>query len=121
MEEFFATLADRTRLRILNLLAMGEICVCWFTHILGAPQPTVSRHLAHLREAGLVTARRDGKWMHYSLAKESPQAPLLRAVLEQLKSDPEMQKDAEALNRACCALRPVRRFLGMPKPTLTRR
>jgi len=64
----YAALADPTRLRILSLLRDGEICVCHIHASLDVPQPTASRHLAYLRKAGLVEARRDGVWMHYSLA-----------------------------------------------------
>ena len=62
-----AALADATRLRILALLRDGEICVCHIHASLDVPQPTASRHLAYLRKAGLVDARRDGSWMHYRL------------------------------------------------------
>ena len=65
----YAALADPTRLRILSLLRDGEICVCHIHASLDVPQPTASRHLAYLRKAGLVEARRDGVWMHYKLAK----------------------------------------------------
>ena len=68
VDRMFRAFSDRTRLRILNLLRPGELCVCDLVRVLGAPQPTVSRHLAYLRKAGLVTARRDGLWMHYRLA-----------------------------------------------------
>ena len=64
----FKALADRTRLRILSLLQAGEICVCDIHGSLGLPQPTVSRHLAYLRRAGLVSGRKDGLWVHYRLA-----------------------------------------------------
>jgi len=64
----FGALADPTRLRILALLKDGEVCVCHIHASLGVPQPTASRHLAYLRKSGLVSARRDGIWMHYSLA-----------------------------------------------------
>ena len=64
----YAALADPTRLRILSLLRDGEICVCHIHAGLDVPQPTASRHLAYLRKAGLVEARRDGVWMHYRLA-----------------------------------------------------
>src|SRR5215207_8923554 len=64
----YAALADRTRLRILSLLRDGEICVCHIHASLDVPQPTASRHLAYLRKAGLVEARREGVWMHYRLA-----------------------------------------------------
>ncbi len=64
----FKTLSDPTRLRLLNLLAEGETCVCELTDTLRVVQPKVSRHLARLKRAGLVDARRDGKWMHYRWA-----------------------------------------------------
>src|SRR5688572_14425810 len=65
----YAALADPTRLRILSLLGDGEICVCHLHASLDVPQPTASRHLAYLRKAGLVEARRDGIWMHYRVAR----------------------------------------------------
>ena len=68
LDTLFQTLGDRTRLRLLNLMEGGEVCVCFLVEILEAPQPKISRHLAYLRRAGLVEARRDGKWMSYSLA-----------------------------------------------------
>lgn len=64
-------LADPTRVRILNLLCAGELCVCDMVDILRLPQPTVSRHLAYLRRAGLVDATREWKFAHYRLS-ESP-------------------------------------------------
>jgi len=63
----FAALADSTRLRLLNLMAGREVCVCYFVEILRQSQPKISRHLAYLRKAGIVAARREGKWMHYSI------------------------------------------------------
>src|ERR1700693_6016039 len=60
-------LPDRPRLRLLNLIADREICVCYFVEILGISQPKISRHLAYLRRAGIVAARRQGRWMHYRL------------------------------------------------------
>lgn len=74
------TLGDETRLRILGLLARGEVCVCQLHGSLRLPQPTVSRHLASLRRAGLVAARRDGVWMHYRLAPDLD--PVLRTTLD---------------------------------------
>lgn len=61
-------LADPTRLRIVGLLANGEVCVCDIHESLGIPQPKTSRHLAYLRRAGLVEGRKDGLWVHYRLA-----------------------------------------------------
>jgi|RhiMethySRZTD1v2_1073278.scaffolds.fasta_scaffold4348381_1 ArsR family transcriptional regulator len=80
---FFLALADATRLRVFLLLAGGEQCVCVIHDALGLPQSTVSRHLAVLRAAGIVKVRRDGRWMHYSLAV--PSDPLLARVVRALK------------------------------------
>ena len=73
-------LADPTRLRILALLSGGEVCVCHIHEALNVPQSTASRHLAYLRRAGLVEARRDGMWVHYSLNKMRDE--LLSTVVE---------------------------------------
>jgi len=78
LEDLFKALADRTRLRILALLAAGEVCVCDIHESLNLPQPTVSRHLAYLRRTGLVETRRQGVWMHYRL---SPPAERLAAAI----------------------------------------
>ncbi|HEX7150605.1 MAG TPA: metalloregulator ArsR/SmtB family transcription factor [Thermoanaerobaculia bacterium] len=117
----FQALGDRTRLRILNLLAAGEVCVCYFVEVLGDSQPKVSRHLAYLRRAGLVSARREGKWIHYSLARpaEPAAASVLDATLGALTSDRQMQRDVAALERACCATKLPATLQNAPKPTLT--
>jgi len=66
----FKALSDPTRLRLAVLLAIeGETCVCKLTEALDEPQFKISRHLSVMRAAGIVTARRDGAWMHYKLAK----------------------------------------------------
>ena len=118
LEAVFAALADRTRLRILNLMSEGEVCVCFFVEVLGEPQPKISRHLAFLRKAGLVSARRDAKWMHYSLAK--PKHPTAQRVFQQtmhaLRDDAEMQKDRAALTKACCSTRAPELLKRAPKP-----
>jgi ArsR family transcriptional regulator, arsenate/arsenite/antimonite-responsive transcriptional repressor len=67
--ELFKAFADPVRLRLLNLLADGEVCVCHLHEALELPQSTVSRHLAYLRTRGLVVGRKDGLWVHYRLAK----------------------------------------------------
>ena len=82
--DLFKAFADSTRLRILNLLLEGELCVCDLCEDLDVIQPTVSRHLGHLRRAGLVTDRRDGKWMHYSIAKHPDR--LRRTLLDCVRS-----------------------------------
>lgn len=79
----YQALADPTRLRMLAILAdapNGELCVCHIHGGLALSQPTASRHLARLRKAGLVTARRDGIWMHYRLVR--PDDPVLAAVVD---------------------------------------
>ena len=83
LASLFAALADTTRLRLLNLMSGREVCVCYFVEILRQGQPKVSRHLAYLRKAGIVAARREGKWMHYRIAPQADgaAASILVAVL----------------------------------------
>lgn len=69
VDKLFRAFADHTRLRILNVLRDGELCVGDLVEILGVPQPTVSRHLTQLRESGLVRTRKQGLWSFYSLAE----------------------------------------------------
>lgn len=118
LESLFAALADRTRLRLLNLMSDGEICVCYFTVVLGESQPKVSRHLAYLRRAGLVRARRDGKWMHYSIVE--PSEPAARAVYDStiaaLRDDPAMRRERGVLSNVCCAVPPPPELEGAPRP-----
>lgn len=81
----FKAFADPVRLRLLNLLVGDrEVCVCHLHEALGLPQPTVSRHLAHLRKLRLVVGRKDGLWVHYRLAK--PRSSLHQTLLEGLGS-----------------------------------
>jgi ArsR family transcriptional regulator len=104
---FFAALADENRLRLLYLMKEGEICVCYLQGVLQANQPKISRHLAYLKRAGLVEARRDGKWMHYCLKKlESSQEKVLFETLRRLEMEPAIQKDAQRLKQIqCCPSR----------------
>ena len=104
-ELFFSSLADRTRLRILNLLRDGEVCVCFFAGTLATNNPKVSRHLAYLKRASLVTARRDGKWMHYSLSRPTDESAsaIFDATMKMLESDEEMRTDRKRLLEFCCA------------------
>jgi ArsR family transcriptional regulator, arsenate/arsenite/antimonite-responsive transcriptional repressor len=110
-------LADPTRLRLVNLLRGGEICVCYFVEILGEPQPKVSRHLAYLRKTGVVDARREGKWMHYSLA-ETPHRAVLDLILDEIADDRQMKRDRMALERACCSLRLTGTLQYAPRPNM---
>ena len=119
MERFFAALADRTRLRLLNLMALDEICVCFFVEVLGTNQPKISRHLAYLRRAGLVEVRRDGKWMHYRLAEPPDEraARVFREVLAWLAEDSGMRRDRQSLTRICCSTRLPVQLQGAPRPS----
>ena len=100
----FAALADPTRLRLLNLMRGREVCVCYFVDILGESQPKISRHLAYLRRAGIVSARREGKWMHYRLERPANESEerVLDAVLDGLASDRRLQADLARLEKVCC-------------------
>jgi ArsR family transcriptional regulator len=80
LADVFRALADETRLRIMSLLRDGEVCVCHLQGSLRLPQPTISRHLAYLRKAGLAEARREGVWMYYRLA--TPRSPVVKQVVE---------------------------------------
>jgi ArsR family transcriptional regulator, arsenate/arsenite/antimonite-responsive transcriptional repressor len=104
-ELFFSALADRTRLRLLNLLRDGEVCVCFFAGTLSTNNPKISRHLAYLKRADLVTARRDGKWMHYSIRRptDAYAAQVFDATLKMLENDPQMQDDRKQLMDFCCS------------------
>jgi ArsR family transcriptional regulator len=117
-ELFFSALADRTRLRLLNLIGKDEVCVCFFVEILDELQPKISRHLAYLRKAGLVSARRDGKWMHYKVVElsDSQAARVLDEVMAWLSGDREMQRDRERLVKVCCAPQPPVQLQGVPRP-----
>ena len=118
LDLLFRALADSTRLRLLNLMSEQEMCVCYFTEVLRVPQPKISRHLAYLRKAGIVSARREGKWMHYKLIfpQDPHAASILKSTVEAIRSDRSMQGDWERLERACCGPRSLVQVLGAPAP-----
>ncbi len=117
-EVFFSALADRTRLRLLNLMRGDEVCVCFFVEILKTNQPKISRHLAYMRRAGIVGARRDGSWIHYRIVEppDPDAARVLNDVLAWLANDREMQRDRERLVRVCCAPQLPVSIQGAPRP-----
>src|SRR5579864_5132265 len=104
LDLLFRVLADRTRLRLLNLIADKEICVCYFVEILKISQPKISRHLAYLRRAGIVAARRQGRWMHYRLVApgDAVASAILKETLAHLRQTPDMQGDLRKLETSCC-------------------
>jgi ArsR family transcriptional regulator, arsenate/arsenite/antimonite-responsive transcriptional repressor len=120
LDVLFRALADPTRLRLLNLIADREICVCYFVQILRISQPKVSRHLAYLRRARVVASRREGKWMHYRLVapKDEAAASILRETLIHLKKKPEMRRDISRLSSACCAPEKYALPLAVPQPAV---
>jgi ArsR family transcriptional regulator len=120
LEILLRALADRTRLRLLNLMGDAELCVCYFVEVLQTSQPKISRHLAYLRRAGIVAARREGLWMHYRVVvpPESHAARILAEVRASLADDPVMQRDRERLRHACCTPEKFVRLQSAPAPSL---
>jgi len=104
LDQLFRALADPTRLRLLNLIADKEICVCYFVEILRMSQPKISRHLAYLRRAGIVATRRQGRWMHYRLLApgDAVASAILKETLAHLRQMPDMQGDLAKLETSCC-------------------
>jgi ArsR family transcriptional regulator len=118
LSRLLGALADPTRLRLLNLMHGREVCVCYFVEILKQSQPKISRHLAYLRRAGIVSARRQGKWMHYRIdwPSDARAAAILDAVIQSLSANREMQADLARLSHACCAPERFLRLQGTPAP-----
>jgi ArsR family transcriptional regulator len=123
LDLLFRALADRTRLRLLNLIADKEICVCYFVEILGMSQPKVSRHLAYLRRAGIVAARRQGRWMHYRLLepRDAVASAILNQTLSHLKQLPDMRGDLAKLDSRCCNVDSLQQPGQAPMPLVVPR
>ncbi len=118
IKRFFQALGDQTRLRLLNLIGEQEICVCYFVEILGQPQPKISRHLAYLRNAGIVEARREGKWMHYRIVMPPHigATRTLRETIGWMKEEKLMRADRARLSKACCSPAKFAGLQGAPLP-----
>lgn len=118
LETLFSALADRTRLRLINLIGDSEVCVCFLVEILKTSQPKISRHLAYLRRARVVTARREGKWMHYRLTEPPDEhaARIFREVRTSLSEHPEFQRDSEKLEKVCCSVQLPVQLRRAPRP-----
>lgn len=120
LEALYQAVADRTRLRLLNLMADGEVCVCFFIEVIDQPQPKISRHLAYLRRAGLVSSRREAKWVHYAITP--PEDPTARAAFEAimttLRRDRQMQRDRALLAGASCSPRAPEQLRRAPRPAI---
>ena len=114
----FKALADRTRLRLINLIGEDEVCVCFFVEVLKTNQPKISRHLAYLRKAGVVSARREGKWIHYRIVEPPDEhaANIFREVRTWLKNDHVMKGDRIRLAQICCAPQLPVQLQKAPRP-----
>jgi ArsR family transcriptional regulator len=102
LEQYFKALGDTSRLRILNLLLHGELCVCDIQYVLEATQPNVSRHLAYLKNSGLVLDRRDGYRIFYRLAdpKQGMKKRLFEFLQDAYKNEEQLQADKKRLKEA---------------------
>jgi ArsR family transcriptional regulator len=102
LEQYFKALADISRLRILNLLLHGELCVCDIQYVLQATQPNVSRHLSYLKNSGLVLDRRDGYRIFYRLAdpKQGTKKRLFEFLQDAYKSEAQLAADKKRLKEA---------------------
>jgi len=110
--QIYQCFCDRTRLRILHLLTRSPLCVCHFQDILGEPQVKISKHLAYLRNRGMVSTRREQNWVIYSLP-ERRAAELernLKCLQDCVQTDAVFKRDMEKLSRlakSCCKPRSV--------------
>ena len=97
--QIYQCFCDETRLRILHLLSHGPLCVCHFQSLLGETQVKISKHLAYLKEKGLVAATRHQNWMIYCLpAKPSPELEKnLQCLQDCVQTEPVLKKDLQAL------------------------
>ncbi|MFO7956096.1 MAG: metalloregulator ArsR/SmtB family transcription factor [Candidatus Brocadiia bacterium] len=102
VQRLAGALADPTRLRVLNALRGGELCVCQITELAGLAPSTVSRHMSVLSDAGLVKARKDGRWVYYSLPEEPDEVligPALEWALRAVERTEQAKEDGRALRK----------------------
>lgn len=102
IEKLFKALADRNRIRIIKMLEERPLCVCEITHVMGIAQSSVSRHLAILRDAGLLEDRKMGQWTIYSLSRSTDDAiaTLVTSLRRWGRGDPVITADREKLRTA---------------------
>jgi ArsR family transcriptional regulator, arsenate/arsenite/antimonite-responsive transcriptional repressor len=100
MENLFLALGDKTRLRILNLIRGDEVAVTYFTEVLSESQPKISRHLAYLRNAGVVSTRRDGKWIYYKIiVPEDPlELAIIQSIIDSMDNQPDLEREYDLLH-----------------------
>jgi ArsR family transcriptional regulator len=122
LEQLFKGLADLTRLRILNLLLQGELCVCDIQFVLESPQTNVSRHLIYLKNSGLVRDRREGTRMYYRLAQ--PGEGIHKLTFEFLREafhfsgafEEDSRKLKKAIKTGSCTLSELKPYSALPQP-----
>lgn len=111
-------LSDENRVRVLMFLKTGELCVCQIIEMLGLAPSTVSKHMSILHQAGLVTTRKDGRWVFYGLPGDDAPQPVRDAVglvQSSLRDEPKVRSDADRLeevritdrDKLCCHYRPA--------------
>jgi ArsR family transcriptional regulator, arsenate/arsenite/antimonite-responsive transcriptional repressor len=121
MEQYFKALGDSNRLRILNLLLHGELCVCDLQYVLDTTQPLVSRHLAYLKNSGMVIDRREGYRMYYRLSDQNPNVtrPLFEFLRTAVSETEQLQQDTARLEEAIvdggCTVREWRPYSALKK------
>ena len=126
IEQCFMGLADRTRLRILNLLLQGDLCGCDVQHVLDVSQSNVSRHLNYLKRAGLVLDRREGYRVYYSLVQRDEQSfPLLfdylRSVFSRDKAfSADLKQLKYAIRDGACTVSEAAKPLRLSRPVTSR-
>src|SRR5688572_28427434 len=102
-----SALSDENRVRALLALEGGELCVCQIIELLQLAPSTVSKHMSLLRAAGLVEARKDGRWMYYSLPDKHSRLPeaarkAIPWLIQSVETDPQMQLDRKRLKQIKC-------------------
>jgi ArsR family transcriptional regulator len=119
LEQYFKALGDASRLRILNLLLHGELCVCDIQYVLEATQPNVSRHLSYLKNSRLVVDRRDGYRIFYRLAdpRQGVKKRLFEFLQEAYRDEEQFQADRkrlkEAINAGSCTVAEWKPYSGL--------
>jgi ArsR family transcriptional regulator len=122
LEQLFKGLADQTRIRIINLLIHGELCVCDIQYVLESPQPNVSRHLTYLKNSGLVLDRRDGSRMYYRLAQATGgvHKSLFTFLREAFQASESLAEDSRKLKKAIatgsCTVSEWRPYSALSRP-----
>lgn len=103
LSKILKALADETRIRIVALLAHGELCVCHLEEALELSQPNISRHLGILRASGVVVTRRDGNWIYYRLADQANTdcEKIIATIQENFASRTGLRRDVQKLLKSC--------------------